>query len=263
MDRDKTILDYLDYIRLKVVKYYYSYGLSNYCIDYEDLYQDVLLFVYTYLDNFDLNKSKFITYLNNLINYGIITCINSNNSFVSIPRNVKIDAHNLKKERSRFYKKNNRNMSISEMIDYVKNRIKNNNVTVDEKYIKNLLYIEKCCFNDKAISLDNDMYANNSDEENMYEYATLSDDISDNIDYEELVVEYDKYKRVIDYLKELDPNNSPLYIDYLGLEDGVSKTIESMARKNNVSHQAISNRIKTMKSKINTREKKLRKMISE
>ena len=125
-----------------LVNYYYN-KVSEFGIEFDDLYQAGMLSLVECYSRYDSTKSSLGTFAYLNIKYGICNFINKNISMARIPEIIIVISANLNKKRTEFYSFNGRDMNMQEMLDFLKNECYTADYLIDEKFVMLLLKIEK------------------------------------------------------------------------------------------------------------------------
>ncbi len=96
---------------------YYAKHLYLYGIEYEDLYQVGCIAILENYQNYQMDKGKMSTYFGAIIRYQMLDYIHHNSTITYVPKNLEELSRRLDSQNCDFYKRNGRNMNISEQLD--------------------------------------------------------------------------------------------------------------------------------------------------
>lgn len=241
-------------IIVKLAKYYCGIA-KDYGIEFDDLYQVGCLALIEKYDSYDESRGNTLTYAIYVLRISMLNYINKNNTITYTPVNIITYVNWLFNKDLKFYQINGRNMTEEELILC----IDENNYTSnkkDIKFIRKLIEIYKSHFRDNFISLSQQFVMKDDYNDNIYleECISLQDSLEDEviskITYEELL------KKVTKNINT--PINYNIFMEVSGLNDDIPKTRTELAKKYNISPQAVAERysrtLKRLRKKINISE---------
>lgn len=231
----------------KLASYYSS--MTNYAVEYDDLYQVGCLALIEKYSNYNEEKGSLSNYSLWVIRSAMLNYINSNNTITHISIPLSAFLINVLKKISTFYITYGREMTDDELLDY----IKENNFTSyksDEKLLQKINILLKYHLNNKCSSIYESAFNYDLTEEDLNKDTLIKDHIKDDYNLEEDIVSKCFISDVIKALKDESKENIDIFVETLGLIDDIPKTRRELAEKYDVSCQAIDQRYKRILKKV-------------
>jgi len=229
---------------------YYS-NVIDIGIEYEDLYQVGCLALVESYNNYNVKKGSLSTYSYLVIRGAMLNYINSNNCVTHVPRPLSVLLNNVSKKKSIFYRENGRNMTDEEVLEY----INNNNFTnykSNSDLVKILDKISQYHIVSKCFSLYeplhdfiDDIYSESEQNDLLIESFLKHDyNLEDEVMADCFILD------VVESLRGEDKKSIDIFMETLGLIDGIPKVRGELAEKYSISKQAIDLRYKKTLSKV-------------
>lgn len=237
MTRDEFFLTYKGYAKILATKF--TYEVEDMGIEFDDLYQVGCLALIECYDKYKSDKASYSTFAYWSVYYAMLDYLNYNNSLTYLPINLVHLSNYYRKKKYEFYLEKGRAMTIEEAIKLVSSVPSTKTNRIDEKYILMLEKIIKFHINGNQKSLSE--FVNERDiEEFRYDSSLDSVKIGDLLfstsNTEEEGIDRYFLRKAFECLASMpdDDISKTIFIDLMGLSDGIVKTKNSLKEKYNI-----------------------------
>lgn len=238
---------------------HYCNILSELNLEYDDLYQAGCLNLIEWYTKYDNSKSSPSTYAYLMVKYGILNYIRSNYYVTKVPLDLLELERKVSKKMSEVYMLSGKNMTLDEILEYIKNECYlAGRTSIDKNFVMQVLKISSYHKQNFKISLEDkpDYFDASEDVILTKDDKYLKDCIASEYDLEKEALDRYEAEELISYLENnFNEFDCEIFKEIIGLVDGIPKTNRTLAQKYNISHQAINQRYQKVLKKIQKKQR--------
>lgn len=233
---------------------HYQKAVFDYGIEYDDLYQEALFGLISTYKDYSGEKSSLNTYTYNMMKYSVLNYIQENSTITHVPKPKKYLAVYLMKKEAQFYELNGREMTKDEKKKTLIETYFNEKYITDE-LMETLEIIKKLHFKGMEVYTSEESKYFKS-KNNLYDGYQENDIIMDLIaaenNTEEEAINNYLIEQLLNSIEILNEREKDIFVETLGLVDGIEKTRQNLSDKYNVSRQRIDVIYKNAREKVKT-----------